>query len=217
MSPVSGKELSRQFRVLDQTLSMHTMLRDRYARLALILDIMLLACSVTFCATTFARDEAFTKVGLSSQNVRYVLGIASVSAFFASLVALRVDWKGKSALHRDAVQRLTTVLALFRELHRDDGTWPQDRGAELHQAYWRAMNHIVEVPTGAFVGLKARHLRKVKVSKMLDSMPGCPVFVLRFIVLCRYMKKSWDKKAAIEQEPTDGSNSERARHPNKAR
>ena len=193
MSSVSGKELNRQFRVLDQTLSMHTILRDRYATRGLIIDIVLLACSVIFCATTFARDDVFTQFGLSPQNVRYVLGVASIAAFFASLTALRVDWKGKSARHRDATQKLTSVLALFRETRQEDGTWPQDRGAELHQAYWEVMNNVIEVPTSSFVGLKSRYLRNVEVSKMLDSMPGCPVFMLKLILFCRSISKTLKK------------------------
>ena len=208
MSAISGRELSRQFRVLGQTLSIHTMLRDGYARLALILDIVLLACSVIFCAATFARDDAFAKVGLSPENVRYILSIASISAFFTSLIALRVDWKRKSALHKDAAQKLTNVLALFRELREEDGKWPHDRGAELHRAYWNVMNNIIEVPAGKFLRLKARHLRKVEVSKMLDSVPWYPVFLLRFILLCRYMKKAWSKTPTSERERVNEPDSE---------
>ena len=41
-------ELSRKFRVLNQTLSMHTFLRDRYANRALLIDVLLLASAVIF-------------------------------------------------------------------------------------------------------------------------------------------------------------------------
>jgi hypothetical protein len=204
MSSFSGKELSRQFRVLGQTLAMHTMLRDRYATRALIIDIVLLACSVIFCATIFAGDDVITQAGLSPRNVRYVLGVASITAFFASLIALRVDWKGKSARHRDAAQKLTSILSLFRETRQEDGTWPQDRGAELHQAYWEAMKNVVEVPARPFVGLKARYLKNIELSKMLDSIPGCPVFILRLILFCRSISKAWRKTMKNGKEPTNG-------------
>ena len=84
--PVSQRELTRQFRVLRQTLSMHTMLKDRYKKLAVTIDIILLACAVVFCATTFASDDVFSLIGLSPETVRFVLGVASILAFFASLV-----------------------------------------------------------------------------------------------------------------------------------
>lgn len=190
ISPISQRELARQFRVLRQTLSIHTMLRDRFSKLALIVDIILLACAVVFCATTFARDNVFTFLRLSPENVRFVLGIASILAFFTSLVALRVGWKGKAALHREAAQRLTDVLDLFRELRKEDKTWPEDRRDDLHQAYWVAMKNIIDIPTKKFVGLKSRHLRKVQISKMLDELPGCPVFLLRLILLYKSIKKA---------------------------
>lgn len=191
MAIISEKEISRQFRVLDQTLSIHAMLKSRYARLALTLEILLLACSVIFCATTFARDDVFTQVGLLPKNVQYVLGIASITAFFASLFALRVDWKGKSIRHKDAVQKLSQVLALFRRLRMEDGTWPKDRAAELNQTYWEAMNNVIEIPPNQFNTLKARHLRKVEISKMSSSVPGCPVFLLRLILFCRSINKAF--------------------------
>jgi hypothetical protein len=185
---VSGKELDRQFRVLGQTLSMHTILRDRYGKRALFLDVVLLACAVIFCATTFARDDLFMQVGLSPEKVRYVLGAASVAAFFGSLVSLRIDWKGKSARHQDAVQRMNTVSALFRKFREDNGNWPHDREAELQQAYWETMNNVINIPDNLFNDLKARYLRKVQISKMMDSAPGCPVLVLRFILMLRSVR-----------------------------
>lgn len=169
---------------------MYTILRDRYARLALIVDIILLACAVVFCSTTFARDEVFGKMGLSAPNIRFVLGIASILAFFTSLVSLRVGWKGKAALHREAAQKLTSVLTLFRESRMDDGTWLQDRSVDLHRAYWEAMNNVIEIPARQFAGLKSKHLRKVQISKMLDATPGCPVFVLRLILFYQSTKRA---------------------------
>lgn len=188
LTPVSDKELIRQFRVLDQTLSIHTILRDRYKTCALAIDIVLLGCAVIFTATTFARDDLFSQVGLLPEKVRYILGVASIIAFFASLVAILVDWKGKAARHQDAAEKLGAAMALFRKFRSDDGTWPQDRRGEIHQAYWEAMNNIIEIPSALFVSLKAQHLRKVQLSKMLDRRPGCPIFVLRFLILWQALK-----------------------------
>lgn len=203
VSAISEKELGRQFRVLRQTLSMHTMLRDRYVRSSLIIDILFLACSVTFCATTFARDDLFTQFGLSPGNVRYILGVTSIVAFFVSLVALRVNWKGKAARHKDAVQKLTNVLSLFREWQQEDKSWPQDRSMDLHRNYWEAMNNIVEVPDRSFVGLKVRYLRKVELSKMSDSAPGCPLFVLELILFVRSILKACKKMTVSRKDPID--------------
>jgi hypothetical protein len=211
MSPMSEKELSRQFRVLDQTLSMHTVLKRRYEARALALDLLFLACSVVFCATTFARDDIFTSVGLTPQKVRFVLGLVSVGAFFASLVGLRTDWKGKAAQHRDAIQRLTRTVASFRESREDSGTWPSDLHGDLHRAYWEAMNNVIEVPSAKFVNLKAKHLRKMQLSKMLDSAPGCPAFVLKVILFFRSVMNACRGEALTsKREPTDEKKGEDA-------
>lgn len=197
---VSQRELARQFRVLRQTLSMHRMMKYRYQKLAVTIDIILLACAVVFCATTFASDDVFSLIGLSPENVRFILGVASIFAFFASLVALRVGWKGKIALHQESEQKLTSALQLFRELRKDDETWPQEQSSDLHCAYWEAMNNIIDIPEKKFVGLKSRHLRKVQISKMLDDLPGCPVFVLRLILLYRSIKKMLRRPSIAQKE-----------------
>lgn len=169
---------------------MHTFLKDKYERFALIIDIILLICAVVFCATTFIRDDVFTHIGLASQNVRFILGITSIVAFLTSLITLRVGWKGKAALHKEAERKLTTVLEFFRELYNEDKTWPQEKSIKLHNAYWEAMKNTIDVPANKFVGLKARHLRKVKLSTMLDDAPGSSVWLLRLINLFRSSKKA---------------------------
>jgi hypothetical protein len=167
---------------------MHATLRDRYKVRGIALDVVLLICSVIFSASAFARDELLTQISLSPQRVRYVLGIASIVAFTASLLALRMDWKGRAVRHQDAATKLTNVVAHFRQLSDNDGRWSQDGREELNRVYWEAMDSVVEVPSRMFNKLKARHLRKVQVSKMLDDVPGCPVPVLHLLVFWRSMR-----------------------------
>src|SRR5438128_1755418 len=150
-------ELERQYRVARQTQAMHTMLRDRYGGLATAIDIGLLASSVVLCATAFAREDLFVKIGLSPADTRNLRGIFSVLAFFLSLTAIRVNWKGKSANHHEAARKLTGLVALFRNLRRADGTWPPERAEEIQRAYWETMDNIVPIPGRPFVPLKVRY------------------------------------------------------------
>ena len=106
-------ELARKFRVLDQTLSMHTTLRDRYARRALLVDALLLACSVVFCASAFASDQVLALLGGSPDRVRYFLKAFSIITFMLSVLSLRVDWKGIAAAHRQAGEKMSGALAVF--------------------------------------------------------------------------------------------------------
>src|SRR5713101_5413522 len=164
-------ELSRKFRVLDQTLSMHTSLRDRYGRRALIVDLSLLACSVVFCASAFAGDNVLSRFGTTPENVRYLLRAFSVLAFMLSILSLRIDWKGRSASHRDAASKMSSAVASFSKRRGIDGGWPPESSAELCRVYWEAMHNSVPIPEGLFVKLKARHLRKVELSRMLSLNP----------------------------------------------
>jgi len=158
---------------------MHTVLRDRYARRALFVELLLLACSVVFCASAFASDQVLTLLGRSPENVRYLLRAFSVVAFMLSVLSLRVDWKGKAASHREASEKMSRAITVFRKYRGEDRTWAPQHSQELDATYWEAMRNSVAIPERLFVKLKARHLRKVELSKMLDSNPGCPVLLLR--------------------------------------
>lgn len=204
---MSSHELDKQYRRLDQTLSMHAKLRDRYAWRALILDVALLACAVVFCATTFVPDSEITKLGLSPETVHLVLGVASVVAFLGSVLGLRVDWKGKEARHRDAAQKLAEVKRLFSGSRGEDKLWHMEKADDLHRAYWEAANSIIEVPEREFLSLKAGHRRKVEISRMLDTMPGVPVFFLRILLFFRSLKMAFGTNDPNDKESTNAPNS----------
>jgi hypothetical protein len=191
MIEISEKELQRQFRLLNQTISMHSLLRDKYKRRALILDIMLLICSIIFCATTFAGNELYSFFSISVANGKIVLGLASIIAFMAAIISLRVDWKGISAKHEDAVNKLSISLRLFRQYKNEDETWPDNISEQLNSSYWESMNNIVKIPDKYFNVLKVKHLRKVEISKLSDNLTGCPIFVIKILVLWESIKKAF--------------------------
>jgi hypothetical protein len=186
---VRDRELKRKYRVLSQTLSMHSMLAERFHRRALLVDVLLVLCAVVFCATTFASESFFAQLGLTIASAHLVLGIASILAFGASVVALSVDWKGRAARHADARKALAHVLGLFRQYRGEDGTWIEERREELHRCYTEAMANVVAVPEADFVKLKIRHERKVMLSRLASAAPGCPYWILRTVVLFRSVRR----------------------------
>jgi hypothetical protein len=185
---VTQSELKRQYRVLGQMITMHSILAQRFSRYALLLDISLLVASVVFCATTFVSDEFFLQVGLVPKTVKLVLGIVSILAFFAAIVSLRVDWKGAEAMNREAAQKLTATLSEFRGAQLSSGDWSRSDLARLNDRYWDVMNNIIKVPDRKFPSLKIRHLRKVELSKLIDTFYGTPLIVLRVIIMCRSIR-----------------------------
>lgn len=184
MRQVPNNELDRQYRCLRQMISMHSILRDEYHRLGALVDLVLLACAVVFCATTFAHEYIATRLGVSGQVVADVLGVASIMAFLAAIAALVLDWKGKAVRHSDAAKTLTNVLASFKEAW-NEGVYPEEMRTTLSQTYWNAMQSVDSIPDRRFAGLKVRHLRKMEISRTASTMPGCPLIVIRLIVFCR--------------------------------
>ncbi len=190
MTTIPLKEVDRQYWVLRQTLSMHSMLRDEFSWKAKASEILLLACSVVFCATIFASDDLYTFFGLVPSISRVILSIASVMAFVLSLMLMVVDFKGQAALHRQAVERWSEVLAKYRKHRNDDGMWPEEVRAELDNAYWEADRNSVKIPERRFNRLKSRHLRKVAVSELKSSYPGCPRLFLKLLLRFQDTKKA---------------------------
>ncbi len=182
----SSLEIDRQYRVTRQTIDAHSFLRERYLCLATLTHISLLACSVIFCATTFAQDDLYRWIGFEPASAKYFRGVASVVSFGISLVLLVLDFKGKAALHGAALERWTRALTEFRQVQPNEGQeWPTKHRKRLHRAYWTADKESVKIPNAAFASLKGRHLRKVEISKFKSRYPGCPRLVLWAWIRCR--------------------------------
>lgn len=189
--PPSAKEIAREFRVAQQTLSMHADLRDQYARLGLGVEILLLVFTTLASTTTFAGDEFYKALHVAPEVGRLLLGVASAVAFAGSLVLLLVDPKGRSARHGEIAGKWSALVLEFRRYKREDDTWPEDRARELADAYAETCDTCSPIPERKFNKLKSRYLRKVEVSRLKDRHPGCPIVVLG--LLCRLR----DTRAAI--------------------
>lgn len=202
----SEKETERQYRVLQQTLSAHTSLRDGYTARAKAAEILLLVCATVFCATTFAGERFYEDLGISLQIGRLTLGIASVLAFASSLVILVVDWKGSAARHGEAADKWSTALEAFRKLRTGDGSWPEEARATLNAAYWEADRNSTNIPERRFNRLKARHLHKVEVSRLISRHPGCPPLILSSVVRLRGVRRALGRSPAEthEKDKTSG-------------
>lgn len=162
---------------------MHASLRDAYSWKAKASEIVLLSASTLFAATTFAGDDLYRFFGAPPEAARILLGVASLLAFMASIVTMVADWRGMAAKHATAFTNFSEVLALFNGARTADGAWPEHVRQDLHRAYWAACGHSVSIPEGQFTRLKAKHQRKLRVSRLLDHYPWCPRFVLAIALM----------------------------------
>ena len=175
---MTPKEVNRQARVLDQMLSMHSALRDRYACRAKLLTLGILGCSVVLCTVTFLPDDALKPVGVSASANRYLIGGLSSIVFFLAIVELCVRWGKVSRRHGEASEALAKLKQQYR-VATSSGEMQSGACAKLTEEFGRVMAELPHIPDKQFPSLKAYHLRKVRLSQMIDSHVGCPVWLLR--------------------------------------
>src|SRR5689334_1327406 len=89
-------EVSRQRRVVDQQLTIYSILRDRYRRFSVVNTLTILAGSLVVVAFAFTNnDKVVQLLGVSASRTTW-MGWLALVVFFLSLVDLVVDWKSKA-------------------------------------------------------------------------------------------------------------------------
>jgi hypothetical protein len=183
MHEVLQSEIDRMFRVADLMITVHSTLRDRYAFRARVADIVLLVGGALVAAFTFL-DPAAARILLPSGLPASVLvGLAGIGIFVASLVQMKMDWGGRSALHGRAAE---AYLVIKHEIGRAKCSLPEDpRSVEftfssIRDRYEAIGATTISVPDRLFPRLKQIHSLKVEVSKALDLRPGTSILLLRF-------------------------------------
>lgn len=165
-------ELLRQRQLVDQTASMHAALRDRASMISTTITLVLLCGGAISAALAFAgTDTALELVGVSLTRSVW-LGIFSVVVFIGTLVELVMDHRGVARQHGSAVRLLADLKSAYRRAEPgSEGDWSPAMVA-LTTRYDDVMTQIPTIPEARFNALKARHLRKVEISKLLSDTPG---------------------------------------------
>jgi len=163
-------ELERQVRLVDQALTMQAALRDRDARISLLLTAAIGILSTVGVAFAFATTtDRLTLLGVTADRATW-LGWLALSAAFLSVLDLVTDRRGASRRRGEAVALLTTLKGEYREAISERGD--AEAAAELANRYLDVVTRIPEIPERLFNRLKARHLLKVEVSRELSAHPG---------------------------------------------
>jgi len=171
-------EISRQTRIIDMMISMHSILRDRFRRRALAVDLVVLVASACLLAVRFVDPAILQVLKVTPERARLVTGIVSVIVFLMSLVMLRVDWKERSSQHARAASALAGLKSRGRTLGLTPNADYDVNAAEFLQDCARTMAGLIPIPESNFVRLKARHLQKRLLSEAIGANPGAPVFLV---------------------------------------
>lgn len=172
-------ELGRIRRVSDMLCTAHAALRDRFARRALILDLLVLGLSTWLVALAFV--EPRINISLTPLHLDPQLwgGLLAVGTFFLTIVQLKADWKSRSEAHG-------RTLDIYAEVKREAGyllasdNLQEDAIRRVQARYDMASAVGVAVPEKDFLSQKRRHLVKIALSRRLDKFPASSLPLARF-------------------------------------
>ena len=178
MAVESVNEIRRIRRVSDQLSTGHAILRDRFGRKALTLDLLTLASSTWIVALAFVSPEFAARLTPFHWSSTLWLGTLSATTFFASIVQIKTDWKSRSDAHK-------RTLDLYAEVKREAGYFLASKETD-EAAYRRVLSRYdmasavgIEIPESVFLSLKREHRIKVSISKHLDEHPSASLRLLR--------------------------------------
>lgn len=176
-------ELRRDARVIDQTTSMQAVLRDRDARIEYALTSAMVVLSMIGVAFAFATDRSeLTLLGVEASRATW-LGLLAVLAGIVGIVDLVADRRGAARRRGEAVVLLSSLAAEYRQALT--GQLDESEVARLNGRYVEVATRVPEIPERQFNRLKARHLRKVEISKELSRNPGLAARIARRRVMKR--------------------------------
>lgn len=173
MGELSGQEYRRRRNVVDMMLTAHSVLRDRHERRAAGLTLFIMGLSIVATGVAFISGESDATIGPFTARVQVWVGLLTGVIFFLSIVDLRVEWRRRAWAHEEAAGRLADLKALFRHARHEDDVVHSD--VDLLAEYDHTMDALgalrVPIPEAKFNRLKARHLRKVEISKRTTARP----------------------------------------------
>ncbi|MBA3572743.1 MAG: hypothetical protein H0W34_12420 [Pyrinomonadaceae bacterium] len=180
MSEACGmrEELERIRRVSDSLCTGHANLRDRFARRAVTLDLLVLGLSTWLVALAFVEPRInvrLTPFGLDGQVWG---GMLAVATFFLTVVQLKTDWKGRADAHK-------RTLHVYAEVKREAGyllaAGNLDEAAcrRVLARYDMASAVGIGMPESEFLSMKRGHTVKVALSKHLDTHPSASLVLTR--------------------------------------
>jgi len=177
--PATKEENERQYRVIDQMLTMHSSLRDRMERRAFWLNTVLIASSLFLTVFSFVGDDLLRALSLNPVLTRFVLGLVAVVVLICSITEFRVDWRSAAGKHSEAVSRLARMKAKYRQSFTDTGGNDPQTNTILTSECDNMMSNLSTIPDRWFNVLKAEHRFKRILSERISQCPKTPRCFLR--------------------------------------
>lgn len=173
------KALERFDRIIDMMRTMHSILRDRFQRYSLAVDMMILAGSVVLCATVFLDPVILNKLKIDPGFSRIILGGTSVLIFLLSLVQLKVNWKQKSEMFGKSVETLCKLKSECDTMLKMSPLPAEEVILGQCKTCGETLAKLPKIRDRSFNSLKSKHKRKIELSKYIDTRPESPYWLTR--------------------------------------
>ena len=172
-------ELQRLRRLVDQQVTAHSNMAGSMASAQRIKDITIFAFSILLAATVFVDPAILSLFFANDMSSRLALGVVSLTIFFLSSLSLFLGWTRKAVEHESTTTELFEIKQMIREeLAREK--FDDDRATLIKKRYDLVNTKAPKLNDKQFLKAKAKHLKKVRLSKMLDRKPHASVICLRF-------------------------------------
>lgn len=198
------EENERQYRIIDQMATMHSLLRDAYERLAFWLNTSLIGTSLFLCVFAFVGDDVFRSYQFEPSTARFVFGIIAVVVLILSITEFRVDWRAQAVKHAAAVRRLSLLKTKYRVNFAETNSDDLERNTELTAEYDRVTSELPAIPEHAFNKLKAEYQFKRILSQRISAYPKTPERFLRIQLRCEGISEAWRGRSKASAEKTKG-------------
>jgi hypothetical protein len=189
-------------RKADQACSIHAYLRDQYERCARLLDYSLMAASTYLLGLSFVEPVIGLRLSLGA-DPKILIASLSLITFFLSIVQFKSDWKTRAQEHSDSFDEHAAIKSDCRAITSGTRAATTPELQRIRDRYDRIAEIGTPIPENQFVKGKARHLRKVYVSRYLDSHPGA---FARLVAIKLVFRDNFGINVLAKDEPNGTGN-----------
>jgi len=177
MGQTTSDELQKILRIMDQTITAHSILHDQNKRMAFISELLLMGAAIFLTILSIADDQYFLFFSLKPADVKSYVSIYSVIALIVNILAWKIDWRGQSLIHGQARERLSQLKLECRKALSDPNVEDECliklcRDCNVRQS------ELEPIPENKFNALKIKHLKKVEFSKFSSIHAGKPHWLI---------------------------------------
>ena len=171
-------EIARIKRVSDMLCTANAGLRDRLLRRAMVLDLSVLFFASWLVALGFVEPSIGIRLAPFGLDTKMWMGFLALGTFLLTLLQLKVDWKGRGDAHKRTVEIYAEVKQEAIYMLRS-GSFDEMSVRQVIARYNLANAVGEAVPERDFLYQKRKHLRKITLSRHLDSHPSASIFLLK--------------------------------------